>query len=332
VEENRLKLLVAGGAGFIGSNFIRRMLARVPELSIVNLDALTYAGRRENLQDLESSDRYTFVHGDIRDEKLVSDLMSKVDGVINFAAESHVDRSIEDPDAFLSTNIGGVRILLDAVREQLNGGRRLRFLQISTDEVYGDLGFTDERFTETSPIEPSSPYSASKASADLMVMAWRRTFGIEAVITRCSNNYGPWQFPEKLIPLMIWKAWHQESLPVYGKGENVRDWIFVDDHVDAIWAVFTKAEDGSIYNVGGNNEWTNISIVKRLLHEMDRPESLISFVEDRLGHDLRYAIDASKIERDLGFVPSMAFGDGLAQTIAWYRSNESWLEAVRSSV
>jgi dTDP-glucose 4,6-dehydratase len=327
-----MRLLVAGGAGFIGSNFIRRMLSRESDLSIVNLDALTYAGRSENLSDLEGGGRYEFVHGDIRDEKLVGRLMERCDGVINFAAESHVDRSIEDPDAFLSTNISGVRVLLDALREQLQKGRRLRLLQISTDEVYGDLGFTDARFTEDSPIAPSSPYSATKASADLLVMAWRRTFGVDAVITRCSNNYGPWQFPEKLIPLMIWKAWHREALPVYGKGENVRDWIYVDDHADAIWTVFNKAVDGSIYNVGGNNEWTNIAIVKRLLAELEAPESLVSFVKDRPGHDLRYAIDATKIEKELGFSPQVAFEAGLSMTIAWYIENEAWLNALRQRV
>ncbi len=323
-----MRLLVTGGAGFIGVNFIRHLLDHEPDLSIINLDALTYAGCRESLQDLESNERYEFVHGNILDESLVRQLVSRVDGVVNFAAESHVDRSITDPDVFLRTNILGVRVLLDAVKHEAASGRKLRFHQVSTDEVYGDLGSGGGYFREDTPLAPSSPYSASKASADHLVMAWKRTFGVDAVITRCSNNYGPYQFPEKLIPLMIWKAEHDESLPVYGKGENVRDWLFVEDHASAIWTVFQQAQSGAVYNVGGNSEWKNLDLVKLLLKQLGKPESLIRFVPDRPGHDLRYAIDASRIARELGWKPQVTFAEGMERTIAWYKSHKDWCEMV----
>jgi dTDP-glucose 4,6-dehydratase len=333
-----MRLLVTGGAGFIGSNFIRWLLKREPGLSVVNLDALTYAGCRESLSDLEEGAdpelraRHTFVHGDILDEALVRRLAADVDGVINFAAESHVDRSIEDPDVFLRTNILGVRVLLDALRAQAARGRRLRLLQVSTDEVYGDLGEGGGFFTEETPLSPSSPYSASKAAADQLVQAWRRTFGVEAVLTRCSNNYGPFQFPEKLIPLMIWKAEHGEELPVYGQGLNVRDWLFVEDHAEAIWTVYTEAADGAVYNIGGRNEWRNIEIVRLILRELGRPESLIRYVTDRPGHDLRYAIDASRIGRELGWTPRVPFEEGIRRTIRWYKDNPAWTERLRRRV
>ncbi len=328
-----MRLLVTGGAGFIGANFVLRMLQRLPELELINLDALTYAGCRESLASLDADPRHTFVHGDILDESLVGELVARVEGVINFAAESHVDRSIEDPDVFLRTNILGVRVLLDAVRqEEKKHGRKLRFHQVSTDEVYGDLGDSGDYFREDTPLAPSSPYSASKTSADLLVGAWRRTFGLDTVITRCSNNYGPYQFPEKLIPLMIWKARRGEKLPVYGKGLNVRDWLHVEDHVDAIWEVYTKAGSGAVYNVGGSNEWRNIDIVKRILAETGQPEELISYVADRPGHDLRYAIDAGRIRRELGWEPSYTFEDGLKHTIQWYKEHDAWVDALRARV
>lgn len=327
-----MRLIVTGGAGFIGSNFVRRTLAKRADLEIVTLDALTYAGCRESIADLDGHPRHRFVHGDIRDEALVDRLAADADGIVNFAAESHVDRSIEDPDVFLSTNVLGVRVLLDAVRRQAAAGRRMRLLQVSTDEVYGDLGPRDPAFTEETPLAPSSPYSASKAAADLLVAAWRRTFGVDAVVTRCSNNYGPWQFPEKLIPLMIWKAGRDEALPVYGRGLNVRDWLHVDDHCDAIWEVYARAASGAVYNVGGDNEWANIDIVRKLLELLGKPDSLVAYVADRPGHDLRYAIDASKIARELGWTARVPFAEGLARTIDWYRAHEDWTRALRARV
>lgn len=321
-----MRLLVTGGAGFIGCNFIRWVRERHAECAIVNLDALTYAGCRESLSDLEGREGYEFVHGDIQDPPLVHRLLGRVDAVVNFAAESHVDRSIEDPDVFLRTNVLGLRVILDGLRAQAAAGRRLRLLQVSTDEVYGDLGEGGGLFREDTPLAPSSPYSASKAAGDLLVQAWRRTFGVEAVLTRCSNNYGPFQFPEKLIPLMIWKASRDEPLPVYGSGANVRDWLYVEDHAEALWTVLAAAPDGAVYNVGGRNEWRNLDIVKRLLSLMGKPESLIRFVADRPGHDLRYAIDAGKLERELGWRPRHHFEEGLVKTIRWYEQNQNWLE------
>ena len=323
---------MTGGAGFIGSNFVRWLLRAEAGVSVVNLDALTYAGCRESLADLEDEPRHRFVHGDILDAPLVGRLLDECDGVLNFAAESHVDRSIADPDLFLRTNVLGVRVLLDGLREQAARGRRLRLLQVSTDEVYGDLGATEARFREDTPLRPSSPYSASKAAADLLVQAWRRTFGVDAVLTRCSNNYGPFQFPEKLIPLMIWKAGRGEELPVYGQGLNVRDWLHVEDHCRALWTVFTRAADGAVYNVGGDNERRNIDIVRQILRELGRPESLIAHVPDRPGHDLRYAIDAGRLRRELGWRPQVDFAEGLGRTIRWYLENTAWTARLRRRV
>jgi dTDP-glucose 4,6-dehydratase len=327
-----MRLLVTGGAGFIGSNFIRWLLERQPDVTVLNLDALTYAGCRESLADLEGDPRYCFVQGDILDEALVRRLVARTDAVVNFAAESHVDRSIADPDVFLRTNVLGLRVLLDAVRAVAGSGRNCRLLQVSTDEVYGDLGGGGGFFTEERALAPSSPYSASKAAGDHLVAAWRRTYGLDLVLTRCSNNYGPYQFPEKLIPLMIWRATRGEELPVYGQGLNVRDWLYVEDHVEALWTVLTRAAAGAVYNIGGANEWRNIDIVKLILRELDRPESLIRFVADRPGHDLRYAVDAARLGRELGWRPRTDFAEGLRRTIRWYRDHEAWTERLRRRV
>lgn len=314
------RVLLTGGSGFIGSNFVRYVLNEDSDVHLTNLDLLTYAGNRASLADLEGHPNYRFVHGDIADVAVVESLFEEgVDDVINMAAESHVDRSIDHPGVFIRTNITGTQVLLDAARR--HGVRR--FLQVSTDEVYGSLGATG-LFTEASPIQPSSPYSASKAGADLLVQAYQHTFGLPVNITRCSNNYGPYQFPEKLIPLMIAKARADEALPVYGDGLNVRDWLHVDDHCAAIWKVLTCAEAGEVYNVGGHNEITNIDLVKQLLAILEKPESLITFVKDRPGHDRRYAIDPKKIEEDLGWTPTYNPRDGLGLTVEWYIQNESW--------
>jgi dTDP-glucose 4,6-dehydratase len=314
------RLLLTGGSGFIGSNFVRYLLRTDEDVEITNLDLLTYAGNRASLADLEGHPRYRFVHGDIADPALVQSVFSSgVDDVVNMAAESHVDRSIDNPGIFIRTNITGTQVLLDAA--QRHGVRR--FLQVSTDEVYGSLGPTGA-FTESSQIQPSSPYSASKAGADHLVEAYHHTFGLPINITRCSNNYGPYQFPEKLSPLMIAKARADEQLPVYGDGMNVRDWLHVEDHCAAIWGVLTKADAGEVYNVGGHNEITNIDLVKQLLAILGKPESLISFVTDRPGHDRRYAIDPEKITADLGWAPQHNPERGLQMTVDWYLSNESW--------
>ena len=314
------RVLLTGGCGFIGSNFVRYVLGLGEDVHITNLDLLTYAGNRASLSDLEDDPRYDFVQGDIADPALVEELFARgVDDVINMAAESHVDRSIDNPGIFIRTNITGTQVLLEAA--QRHGIRR--FLQVSTDEVYGSLGPTGY-FTESSPIQPSSPYSASKAGADHLVQAYQHTFGLPVNITRCSNNYGPYQFPEKLIPLMIAKARADEALPVYGDGMNVRDWLHVEDHCAAIWTVLTRAEAGPIYNVGGHNEITNLALVKQLLGILGKPESLISFVTDRPGHDRRYAIDPKKIESELGWTPKHNPEDGMRQTVDWYLANEAW--------
>lgn len=314
------RLLLTGGCGFIGSNFVRYLLRTDDDVEITNLDFLTYAGNRASLADLEDHPRYHFVHGDIADPIVVESIFAGgVDDVVNMAAESHVDRSIDNPGIFIRTNITGTQVLLDAA--QRHGVRR--FLQVSTDEVYGSLGPTGA-FTEASQIQPSSPYSASKAGADHLVEAYHHTFGLPTNITRCSNNYGPYQFPEKLIPLMIAKARADEQLPVYGDGMNVRDWLHVDDHCAAIWGVLTKSAAGAVYNVGGHNEITNIDLVKQLLAILGKPESLISFVADRPGHDQRYAIDPEKITADLGWAPQHNPERGLQMTVDWYLSNESW--------
>lgn len=320
-------IFVTGGAGFIGSAFVRLLLAERPDVRIVNYDSLTYAGNLENLAGI-SDERHTFVKGDICDrETVLNAVPENCDAIFNFAAESHVDRSILSADEFLRTNIIGTQVLLDAARAK--GVRR--FIQISTDEVMGSL--PDDSglfFTEGSPIEPNSPYAASKAAAELVVRAARETHGLDTVVTRCGNNYGPRQFPEKLIPLMISNAMNGQPLPVYGDGRNVRDWIYVDDHCRAIWLAYEKGASGEAYNIGARNERENIDVVRTILHSLDKPETLIKFVEDRLGHDRRYAIDPAKAENELGWKPQVTWEDGLAATIAWYRENSAWVEHIKS--
>ncbi len=319
-------ILVTGGAGFIGSNFVRYLLAET-DVRIVNLDALTYAGNLASLAGCLDSPRHVFVRGDIRSADLVAYLLKHygVDGIIHFAAESHVDRSILGPRAFVETNVQGTLTLLCAARE---AGTR-RFLQVSTDEVYGSLG-SEGAFTESTPLSPNSPYSASKASADLLVRAFHHTYGMDTVTTRCSNNYGPYQFPEKLIPLMILNARGDRPLPVYGDGLNVRDWLYVRDHCTAVWAAFLRGRAGEVYNIGGNSEKTNLEVVRTILRHVGKPESLITFVKDRPGHDRRYAIDAAKIRAELGWRPEMDFETGIAETVRWYLANEAWLAQVVS--
>lgn len=319
------KILITGGAGFIGSNFVRYMLEKYVNYEIINLDALTYCGNLENLSGIENNPKYTFVKGNITDKDLVFRITEDVDYIINFAAESHVDRSIENPEIFIKSNILGTQILLDAAREN----NIKKFLQVSTDEVYGSLGETGY-FKEDTPIAANSPYSASKAGADLMVRAYHNTFDLPVNITRCSNNYGPYQFPEKLIPLMISNAIENKELPVYGDGLNVRDWLHVYDHCTAIDLVLHEGKNGEVYNVGGNNEKTNIEIVKLILQNLEKPESLIKYVKDRPGHDRRYAIDSTKIQTELGWEPKYTFETGIAETINWYLDNSEWLENVRS--
>lgn len=325
-----MKLCVTGGAGFIGSNFIYYMQKHHPEYEILNLDLLTYAGNLESLKEAEASPNYRFVRGDIADTALVTGLFEKerFDIVVNFAAESHVDRAVLDPSVFVRTNVLGTQVLLDAAR---TFGVK-RFHQVSTDEVYGDLPLDrpDLFFTETSPLHTSSPYSAAKAGADLLVLAYHRTFGLPVTISRCSNNYGPYQFPEKLIPLMILRALKDEPLPVYGTGENVRDWLYVDDHCAAIDLILQKGTPGEIYNIGGHNEYTNLSVVKTILQELKKPESLISFVSDRPGHDRRYAIDPAKITRELGWKPSETFTHGIHKTVRWYVEHSDWWQHILS--
>lgn len=311
------KLLVTGGAGFIGCNFIEYMLKTYPDYEVINLDLLTYAGFLENNKAIQDSPQYRFIYGDIRDRAFIFNLFEKeqFDWVVNFAAESHVDRSIEDPSTFLMTNILGTQVLMDACRYY--GVKR--FHQVSTDEVYGDLSLEDDAlFTEDFSLKASSPYSASKASADLLALSYFRTFNLPVTISRCSNNYGPFQFPEKLIPLMVLKAMKDEKLPVYGTGENVRDWLHVWDHCRAIDFILHKGCIGEVYNVGGNNEYSNLAIVKLILDELGKSYDLIEFVKDRPGHDLRYAIDSSKIKAKLGWEPLYTFEEGLKSTIAWY--------------
>ena len=323
-----MKIIVTGGAGFIGSNFVIHMVKKYPEHEIVNLDLLTYAGNLENLTEVEKAPNYKFIRGDIADRKFVFDLFEqeKPDIIVNFAAESHVDRSITDPESFVRTNVMGTTTLLDACKEY---GIK-RFHQVSTDEVYGDLPLDrpDLFFTEETPLHTSSPYSSSKASADLFVMAYNRTFGIPVTISRCSNNYGPYQFPEKLIPLIISRALADEELPVYGTGENVRDWLHVSDHCVAIDLILEKGRVGEVYNIGGHNERTNLEVVKTILKALDKPESLIRFVKDRPGHDRRYAIDPTKMETELGWKPQYVFDTGMKQTIQWYLDNKEWWEHI----
>ncbi|HFK1530436.1 dTDP-glucose 4,6-dehydratase [Bacillus thuringiensis] len=322
-----MKVLVTGGAGFIGSNFVRYMVKKYPEYNIVNLDSLTYAGNLENLKDIEESSNYKFVKGDIADRQFINQLFKeeKFDYVLNFAAESHVDRSITNPDIFIQTNIQGTQVLLDAAKN----AEVKKYLQVSTDEVYGTLGETGY-FTEETPLASNSPYSSSKAGADLLVRAYHETFGLPVNITRCSNNYGPFHFPEKLIPLMIINALNDKQLPVYGDGLNVRDWLHVEDHCQAIDLVLHKGKNGEVYNVGGNNERTNIEIVKTILKALGKPESLIKYVTDRPGHDRRYAIDATKLREELGWSPKYNFDTGIEQTIKWYLENQDWWENIIS--
>ena len=321
------RILLTGGCGFIGTNFVRFLLDQEDEdLQVTNLDLLTYAGNRLSLEDIEDDPRYRFVQGDIADGQLVDSLFAEgVDEVVNMAAESHVDRSIDNPGIFIRTNILGTQVLLEAARR--HGVRR--FLQVSTDEVYGSLG-SEGFFTEETPLDPSSPYSACKTSADLLVQAYCRTHGFPGIITRCSNNYGPYQFPEKLIPLFISNALKDQALPVYGTGDNVRDWIHVIDHCRGIDAALRNGNPGEVYNFGGHAELTNMDLTLRLLRALGKPETLIRHVEDRAGHDFRYAIDTAKAERELGWQPQVDFTTGLKETIDWYLSNTTWVERVRS--
>jgi len=334
-------VLVTGGAGFIGSNFVKLMLKNHPEYNIINLDLLTYAGNLENLQDIDASSNYKFIRADIRDRVAIDELFKThdIDMVVHFAAESHVDRSIEEPEVFLTTNIIGTQVLLDAAKKywKVNPTDKyskefkpgVKFLQVSTDEVYGALGETG-MFVETMPLLPNSPYSASKASADMMVRAYNETFGMPVNITRCSNNYGPYQFPEKLIPLIINNCLKGKELPVYGDGMQVRDWLHVSDHCAAIDTVLHKGRDGEVYNIGGNNEKANIEIVKLIISTLGKSEDLIKYVKDRPGHDRRYAIDNTKITEELGWEPAYTFEVGTKETIQWYLDNTKWIENIAS--
>lgn len=321
------KILVTGGAGFIGANFVKHMVDKYPTYEVFNLDALTYAGNLKTCQEVEEKPNYHFIHGDISNRAFIFNLFEKerFEMVVNFEAESHVDRSIVDPEIFLKTNVIGTQVLMDAARTFGVS----RFHQVSTDEVYGDLPLDrpDLLFTEQTPLQASSPYSASKASADLLVLSYYRTFGLPVTISRCSNNYGPYQFPEKLIPLMISKALKNEPLPVYGDGKNVRDWLHVEDHCRAIDLILHRGRVGDVYNIGGRNERTNLDVVKTILGLLKKSESLITYIDDRPGHDLRYAIDATKVETELGWVPVYQFETGMLQTVEWYLDHREWWEA-----
>lgn len=312
-----MKLLVTGGAGFIGSNFVRYMLGKYPDYNIINLDKLTYAGNLENTSDFSENSNYSFVEGDIANADLVDDLADKVDAIINFAAETHVDRSNDKSDPFLQTNIMGAKVLMESSLKY----KHKRFVQISTDEVYGDLD--DGLFTEESKLKPSNPYSASKASAEMLVMAYNRTHGLPAIISRCSNNYGPHQYPEKLIPFFVQKLMSGEKVPVYGDGSNIRDWLHVEDHCSAVDLILHDGKIGEIYNIGSNNEHTNLEVIKRMIKILELSEDMIEFVEDRPGHDVRYAIDATKIKNELGWQPSIDFESGFRDTVLWYKSQKS---------
>lgn len=321
-----MKLLVTGGAGFIGSNFILYMIQQHPNYQIINMDALTYAGNLENLKSVQDHPNYSFVQADVADKPEVDAIFQQgIDVVVNFAAESHVDRSILEPEIFVNTNVMGTQVLLDAAKKY----GVTKFVQVSTDEVYGSLGETG-LFSETTPLAPNSPYSASKAGGDLLVRAYHETFGLPVNITRCSNNYGPYQFPEKLIPLIISRALNDASLPVYGDGLNIRDWLYVEDHCSAIDLVIHQGKLGEVYNIGGNNERTNVHIVKTILNELGKPESLITYVTDRPGHDRRYGIDPTKIMNELGWKPKHNFETGIKETIQWYLSNKEWWTRIQS--
>ena len=328
-----MKLLVTGGLGFIGSNFIRLMLHEHDDIHILNIDDLRLGSNPENLRDLDDERRYEFCRGDIADEKLIAGLVKDADAIVNFAAETHVDRSIARPESFLHSNVQGVFNLLEALRHHNSSAR---FVQISTDEVYGDI--LRGSFTEESTLKPSSPYSASKAAGDVFVQAYSRTYGLEAMVTRCTNNYGPYQFPEKLIPLIILNALEGKSLPVYGDGKNVRDWLYVVDHARAIDVIFHRGKPGDTYNIGGFNEWKNIDLIKVMIKTVDKllgnPEGhslgLITYVTDRAGHDLRYAIDSTKLKNELGWEPSLQFEEGIEKTVKWYLENQEWMDNVTS--
>ena len=320
-------LLVTGGVGFIGSNYIRHVLGKGRVDRLINLDLLTYAGNLENLEGIEADTRYRFLRGDVADAEQVRKLVDEpIDEIVHFAAESHVDRSIEDASAFLRTNVQGTQVMIDLAREwQVD-----RMVHVSTDEVYGDLGPTDPAFSETTAISPNSPYAASKAASDLLVLAAVHTHGLPAVVTRCSNNYGAYQFPEKLIPLMIANAMEDRVLPVYGDGSNVRDWIHVEDHCRGVELVREKGKLGEVYNIGGRSEMRNLEVVEMILSILGKPKSLIQFVTDRPGHDRRYAIDDTRIGEELGFRPEMSFAEGIEKTVRWYQDQRSWWERVRS--
>lgn len=323
-----MKIIITGGAGFIGGNFVHYMVNKYPNDQFICLDLLTYAGNLATIEQVMDKDNFKFIKGDIADRKLVYEIFESEnpDIIVNFAAESHVDRSIENPEVFLQTNVIGTSVMLDACRKY----GITRYHQVSTDEVYGDLPLDrpDLFFTEETPIHTSSPYSASKASADLLVQAYHRTFDVPITISRCSNNYGPYHYPEKLIPLMIKNALEEKSLPVYGKGENVRDWLYVEDHCVAIDLIIRKGKVGEVYNIGGHNEKTNLEVVKIILKELNKPESLITYVADRLGHDLRYAIDPAKMQQQLNWQPTTTFEEGIKKTIKWYLENQKWVKTV----
>ena len=320
-----LKLLVTGGAGFIGSNFIQYTLREHPDWEVVNLDKLTYAGNLENLRDVENNPQYRFVKGDIADREKVDEVLREgFDVIVNFAAESHVDRSILDPSPFIETNVRGTQMLLEGVRQY----KVRKFIQVSTDEVYGSI--EEGKFTEDSALHPNSPYAASKAAADLLCHAYWRTYNSPVLITRCTNNYGPFQFPEKLVPLVITNALEGKEIPIYGDGLNIRDWIYVEDHCHALDSVIQRGKPGERYNIGAANEKTNLELVKFILDIMEKPQSLIKFVADRPAHDRRYALDTSKIERELGWKPGISFKEGVSRTVQWYIQNESWWRQIKS--